>query len=900
MIQCLNTTNDKLFCCINDSDFLKLYEDMIHLDFRTWSTIIRNYCVEARHNEALSIFLQNVRCSSGYKPDHQVFAAILKSCTALLAIKLGKVLHGHVVKQGHLSCHSVSKALLNLYAKCGELDDCRKLFGQMGNSDPVNWNIVLSGFSGSRICDAEVMKLFFAMHSGGEAKPNPITIATTLPVCARLLNLYAGKSAHSYVIKSGWETDTLVGNSLVSLYAKCGLVCNDAYAVFTSINHKDVVSWNAIIAGFVENKIMVDALELFRWMLKGPIEPNYATIANILPVCAFLDKDVPYCFGREIHCYVQRRTELLADVSVCNALVSFYLRVGWMEEAESLFRNMISRDLVSWNAIIAGYASHGEWLKALDLFRELLSLEVTGPDSVTVVSILPACAHLQNLHVGKEIHGYILRHPYLCEDTTVGNALVSFYAKCNHVKAAFQTFLMNSERDLISWNSMLDATVGSEYDTQFLGLLSWMLSEGIKPDSITILTIIHFCTSVFRVDKVKETHCYSIKASLLQGDVEPTVGNALLDAYAKCGNIEYAFKIFQSLSEKRNLITCNSMISGYVICGLHDDAYKIFNGMSDADLTTWNLMVRAYAENDSPVQALNVLQELQAQGMKPDAVTIMSFLPVCAQMSSGHFLKQCHGYAVRACFVDVHLKGALLDAYAKCGAIKYAYKLFQSSSHKDLVMFTAMISGYAMHGMGEEALMVFSNMLELCVKPDHVIITAVLSACSHSGLVNEGLKIFNSIENIHGLKPTMEQYACVVDLLARGGKVEDAYSFVARMPIEGNATVWGTLLGACRTHHEVELGRLVADRLFEIEADNIGNYVVMSNLYAADARWDGVIEVRKLMRTRDLKKPAGCSWIEVERQETVFIAGDSSHPQRSLIYTTLSTLDQQIKERIHF
>uniref|UniRef100_A0A2N9IBP4 Pentatricopeptide repeat-containing protein n=1 Tax=Fagus sylvatica TaxID=28930 RepID=A0A2N9IBP4_FAGSY len=873
---------------------------MTHMDFRTWSTIIRSCCVDARHNEALSLFLQNLRCFSGFRPDHHVFAAILKSCAALSAIKLGKALHGHVVKQGHLSCHSVSKAMLNMYAKCGELDDCQKLFGQMGNSDPVTWNIVLSGFSGSRICDAEVMRLFYTMHVGGEAKPNPITIATTLPVCARLLNIDAGKSVHSYVIKTGWETNTLVGNTLVSFYAKCGLVCDDAYALFTSINHKDVVSWNAIIAGFAENKFIVEAFKLFRWMLEGPIEPNYATIANILPVCASLDKNVSYCFGRQIHCYVQRRTELLTDVSVRNALVSFYLRVGWMEEAESLFQSMISRDLVTWNAIIAGYASHGEWLKALDLFHELLSLEVTGPDSVTFVSILPACAHLQNLQVGKEIHGHILRHPYLCEDTTVGNALVSFYAKCNRVEAAFQTFCMISGRDLISWNSMLDAFVGSGYETRFLGLLNWMLSEGIRPDSITILSIIHFCATVLRVDKVKETHSYSIKASLLQGDVEPTVGNALLDAYAKCSNIEYAFKIFQSLSEKRNLVTCNSMISGYVNCGLHDDAYKIFNGMSDADLTTWNLMVRAYAENDCPDQALNVLQELQAQGMKPDAVTIMSFLPVCAQMASVHLLKQCHGYAVRAGFEDVCLKGALLDLYAKCGVIKSAYKIFWSSTHKDLVTFTAMVSGYATHGMGEEALLVFSYMLEFGVKPDHVIITAILSACSHSGLVNEGLKIFYSIEKVHGLKPTMEQYACVVDLLARGGSVDAAYSFVTRMPIEANANVWGTLLGACRTHHDVELGRLVADHLFEIEANNIGNYVVMSNLYAADARWDGVIEVRKLMRTRDLKKPAGCSWIEVERRKNVFIAGDSSHPQRSLIYTTLSTLDQQIKETLHF
>lgn len=278
----------------------------------------------------------------------------------------------------------------------------------------------------------------------------------------------------------------------------------------------------------------------------------------------------------------------------------------------------------------------------------------------------------------------------------------------------------------------------------------------------------------------------------------------------------------------------------------------------------------------------------------------MSFLPVCAQMASVHLVKQCHGYAIRAGFKDCRLNGTLLDVYAKCGTIMSAYKLFHFSTHKDLVMFTAMVSGYAMHGMGEEALMVFSHMLELGVKPDHVIITAVLSACSHSGLVNEGLKIFYSIEKVHGFKPTMEQYACVVDLLARGGRLNDAYSFATRMPVEANANVWGTLLGACRTHHEVELGCLVADRLFEIEANNIGNYVVMSNLYAADARWDGVVEVRKLMRTRDLKKPAGCSWIEVERRKNIFVAGDSTHPQRSHIYNTLCTLDQQIKEPLHF
>ncbi|KAM1262632.1 hypothetical protein ACFX13_028403 [Malus domestica] len=860
--------------------------------------VTRSYRVDARHYEELSLLLQSSQSSLAFKPNYQVLCAILKSCAALIAINFGKSLHGYVVKQGHLSCQSISKALLNMYAKCGVLGDCKMLFGQIGSSDPVIWNIILSGFSASRNYDAEVIRLFHEMCLGGKPKPTSVTIATILPVCARIADLDVGKSVHSYVIKSGLMTDVFVGNALISMYSKCGLVSADAYAVFNSIIDKDVISWNAMIAGLAENGFIHDAYKLFSWMLKGPVEPNYATIANVLPICSSLDKNTAYCAGREIHCYVLRRNELAADVTVFNALVSFHLQLGRMEQAESLFHRMKSRDLVSWNAIIAGYASNGEWSKALDLFHKLLSLQTIGPDSVTIVSILPACAQLQNLEVGKKIHGYILRHCSLFEATTVGNAMVSFYAKCDKLEAAFETFLMISRRDLISWNTILVAFAEIGYSNNFLNLLDGMLREGMRPDHITILSIIKFCVAILRVDKVKEIHSYSIRSGLLVGDCEPTIANTMLDAYAKCGNMMYAFNIFQSLLRKRNLVTCNSMISAYVSCGSLDEAYMIFNRMSETDLTTWNLMVRAYAENGFSAEALSLFLELQTQGMKPDAMTIMSLLPVSSQMYSVHLLRQCHGYVMRACLSDLCLKGALLDMYAKCGAIVCAYKLFQSSLDKDLVMFTAMVGGLAMHGMGEEALRVFSHMLDLGVKPDNVVITAVLSACSHAGLVNEGLKIFNSIEEVHGVKPTMEQYACVVDLLARGGQIEDAFSFVSRMPIEANASIWGTLLGACRTHRKVELGRVAADHLFKNEANNTGNYVVMSNLYAAEARWDGVMEIRKLMKTRDLTKPAGCSWIEVERRKNLFIAGDWSHPERSVIYSTLSALDQQIKEPV--
>ncbi|KAG1331220.1 putative pentatricopeptide repeat-containing protein [Cocos nucifera] len=187
-------------------------------------------------------------------------------------------------------------------------------------------------------------------------------------------------------------------------------------------------------------------------------------------------------------------------------------------------------------------------------------------------------------------------------------------------------------------------------------------------------------------------------------------------------------------------------------------------------------------------------------------------------------------------------------------------------------------------------------MLALDIKPDHVIITSLLSSCSHAGLVDEGWRLFKSISKIHGIEPTMEHYACMVDLLARRGRLREAYNFIKDMPCEANGNLWCTLLGACKTYGEVEVGRLVADHLFDVDTGNIGNYVVMSNIFAADGRWDGVEQVRRLMKAKDLKKPAGCSWIEVERMRHAFVAGDLSHPLRPIIYSTLRTLDQQIKD----
>lgn len=869
------------------------------LDFKKWSELINAQSINGKHDEVLKFFLSKLKHPFGFKPDHLVLQTALKSCATISSLNVGRALHSLVVKLGHISCLSVSKGLLNVYAKGKDFDDCKKLFYQMPKYDTVVWNIVLSGLSGSQVHDGEVMRLVYDMHTCKETELSPVSIAIVLPVCARLRVLNAGRSVHCYAVKSGWESETLVGNSLVSMYAKCGLVYDGAYESFCEINDKDVISWNALMAGFIENGFYNDAWVFFRRMLLGPVSPNYATLTSILPVCAMLDGDDAYSLGKELHAYALKHSDLQKDVFIVNALMSFYLRMGVVEGAEALFDGMASRDLVSWNVLIGGYASNNEYSKAVHLFQNLVSSQTLEPGSVTLISVLPACAHLQNLWMVKQIHGFISQYPTLYDDTAVSNSLISSYAKCNDLDSSFRTFMISSQRDLISWNSLLDAFAERGCELQLLNLLYQMSEERVGPDSITILTLIQFYGSISKLSKIKEAHGYLLRACLCQNDTQPTLGNALLDAYAKCGCVNYANKIYKiKLGEGK--LKWNTEIPGYINWNIQAGECKDLEGISQTHRTTFNLMIRAYVENNCLEQAVALLFDLQVQGVKPDAMTIMSILPICVKMASAYLLRQCHGYMVRACIEDIQLKGTMIDIYSKCGCLSLANKLFWSSTHKDLVMLTALIGGYAMHGMGKEAFVLFKHMLVLGLRPDHVVLTAILSACSHAGLVDEGLKFFDSIEKVYGMKPTMEQYGCVVDLLARRGKIKDAYTFVTEMPVKVNSNIWSLLLGACRTYHEVELSQIVADQLLRSEESDIGSYVAMSNLHAAEEKWDNVLEIRKVMKTRDLKKPAGCSWIEVDRRRRIFVSGDSSHPETDAMYNTLMALDKKVNEPLNF
>ncbi|PUZ47270.1 hypothetical protein GQ55_7G151500 [Panicum hallii var. hallii] len=826
------------------------------------------------------------------RPGALELAAAIRSTSALPdgGRALGRCLHGLAVKAGRVaSSAAVAKAVMDMYGRSGALADARLLFDEMAHPDAVCWNILIAASSRGGPFD-DAFGLFRSMLACGAAQsmPTAVTVAVIVPACAKWRRLQTGRSVHGYVIKTGLESDTLCGNALVSMYAKCGgsRAMDDAHRAFSSIRSKDVVSWNSIIAGYIENGLFHEALVLFGQMISQGFLPNYSTVANILPVCSFTEFGRYY--GKEVHSFVVRHG-LDMDISVCNALMTHYSRVFETKALESVFASMDVRDIVTWNTIIAGYVMNGYHSRALDLFQGLLSTGI-APDSVSFISLLTACAQLCDVKAGIGVHGYIFQRPVLLQETSLMNALVTFYSQCDRFDDAFRAFTGILNKDLISWNAILSACANSEqHIEEFFGLLCEMCHQW---DSVTVLNVIRM-SAFSGIKMVREAHGWSLRVGYTG---ETSVANAILDAYVKCGYSLDASILFRNLAG-RNIVTDNTMISCYMKNKCIEDAEVIFNHMAEKDLTSWNLMIQLYAENDMDDQAVSMFNHLQSEGLKPDIVSITGILEACIHLCSVQLVRQCHTYMLRATLEDIHLEGALLDAYSKCGNITNAYNIFQVSPKKDLVTFTAMIGCYAMHGMAEEAVELFSKMLNLDIRPDHVVLTTLLSACSHAGLVDAGIKIFKSIREIHRIEPTAEHYACMVDLLARNGRLQDAYMFALDMPPHAvNANAWGSLLGACKVHGEVELGQLAADHLFAMEAGNIGNYVIMSNIYAADEKWDGVEHVRKLMKSKDMKKPAGCSWIEVEKTRHLFIASDVKHQDRSCIYDMLGSLYQQIKD----
>lgn len=417
-------------------------------------------------------------------------------------------------------------------------------------------------------------------------------------------------------------------------------------------------------------------------------------------------------------------------------------------------------------------------------------------------------------------------------------------------------FEMMPERDLVSWNTIIAGNARNGLHEETLTMVREMGDANLKPDSFTLSSVLPLIAEYVDINKGKEIHGCAIRQGL---DADIFVASSLIDMYAKCTRVVDSSRVFNLLA-KRDGISWNSIIAGCVQNGLFDEGLRFFRQMLVAKI-------------------------------KPKSYSFSSIMPACAHLTTLHLGKQLHGYIIRNGFDDnIFIASSLIDMYAKCGNVRMARQVFGRMRLRDMVSWTAMIMGCALHGHALDAIDLFEQMETEGIKPNYVAFMAVLTACSHAGLVDEAWKYFNSMTLEFRISPGVEHYAAVSDLLGRAGRLEEAYDFISGMQMGQTASIWSTLLSACRVHKNVDMAEKVAKRILEIDPKNTGTYVLLANIYSAAKRWKDAAKWRASLRHTGVRKTPACSWIEVKNKVHAFMAGDKSHPYYEKIREAMEVL----------
>ncbi|GJU76029.1 pentatricopeptide repeat-containing protein [Tanacetum coccineum] len=332
----------------------------------------------------------------------------------------------------------------------------------------------------------------------------------------------------------------------------------------------------------------------------------------------------------------------------------------------------------------------------------------------------------------------------------------------------------------------------------------------------------------------------------------------------------------------------------YASFGCVKDARKVFDGMCVRDVAVWNAIVSGYCKVGEFEKARELFEVMEERN-------VVSWTALIAGYAQGNRLgalelgEWVHGYINEYNLrKSMSLNNALIDMYAKSGNIKKAMEVFENMKDRCVITWTTVIAGLALHGFGKEALEIFSIMEKSHVKPNDVTLIAVLSACSHSGLVKSGRWYFNNLLSKYRIKPRIEHYGCMIDLLGRAGCLSEAQELLKQMPFEPNAAIWGSLLAASRLYGNVELGENALERLVKLEPNNSGNFSLLSNIYAAEGHWSESGSIRKSMRDNGVKKISGVSCIELNSRVHEFVSGNGSHPLPERLFEVLSLLNRHM------
>ncbi|CAK8578218.1 unnamed protein product [Lathyrus sativus] len=701
--------------------------------------------------------------------------------------------------------------------------------------------------------------LAFAATETQCEQPSIRPLIDLLKSCEQNGSLRQANCIHGHVLKSSFsDRDNLVClNHIAHVYSKC-MDYDSARKVFDGMSKRNVFSWTVMIVASNEHGYYSYALKLFCMMLEHGLLLDGFAFSAVLQSCVGLDS---FKLGEMVHAQIVVRG-FATHAFVGTSLLNLYAKLGKCEHSVKVFNNMTEINDVSWNAMISGFTSNGLYLQAFNCFLNMIEVGVS-PNKTTLLCVSKAVGLLGDITKCSEVHRHASNWGLDC-NASVGTSLINMYSKCGFLSNARLFFDSKFMSCLVSapWNAMITGYSHAGCHLEALKMFTIMRENGVKPDIYTFCCVFNSIAALKCLKPLKETHAMALKCGFNVREI--SVSNALADAYVKCESFEAGEKVFYRMEKK--------------------------------DIVSWTTMVTAYCQYSEWGKALATFSQMRSEGSAPNRFTFSSVITACGALCLLEYGQQIHGLICKASLdTDSCIESALIDMYSKCGNLIEANNIFERISNPDTVTWTAIISTYAQHGHVEDALQLFRKMEQSAVKVNAVTLLCILFACSHGGMVEDGLRIFNQMEGTYGVVPEMEHYACVVDLLGRIGRLDEAVEFINRMPIEPDEMIWQTLLGACRIHGNAELGETAAQKILSTQPEHSSTYVLLSKTYMESGLLDNGVNLRDVMKERGIRKEPGHSWISVRGEVHKLYARDQWHPQKDKIYTMLEELTRNIK-----
>ncbi|CAH9073757.1 unnamed protein product [Cuscuta epithymum] len=636
---------------------------------------------------------------------------------------------------------------------------------------------------------------------------------------------------HCQLIKAGLIQDAGFASSLTDAYISLELSDN-ALKLIDEIPHRSAYAWNCILQRCCREKRYADALSIFSRLFSCQ-NTDSLTLCSGLKACSELNA---IGSGQTIHSFITKLGLLNSNLFIGTRLVELYSKCGIMDDALRVFKEYHKPDIVLRTSLISGYEQNGEPKGSLTVFAELIRCNSVGPDDVTLISAVSACTQLFDMNAGRSIHGFTIRRKR-CFDLSLPlvNSFLNLYAKTGGLMAAENLFSITEQKDVISWGTMLSCYAHNGAAKQAVDLFNLMIHRGcVEPNSVSFITTLQACEATGNILEGRKIHKLVVQKGFDSSDI--FLSTALIDMYMNCG--------------------CPS------------EAITVFERMSKKDAVAWSSVLHGCVHNKMAHESMTIFHDMLTLGggIKPDSSAMVSVLTACSEL--GNLQQACclHGHITKHGFKNDKFVGAsLIESHAKCGGLGDAIGIFEEiKEDKDVVIWSSMLAAYGMHGKAKESISLFSQMMtqsSTAVRPNEVTFLSILAVCSHTGLVKEGIEFFKRMVHDYTLMPESKHYSALVDLLGRNGELDESISSsiidgMKSQGLRGDAT-WGALLRASRMYQNGEMGRIAAKNLFQLDPNNMGYHLLLSNIYAVDGDWDGASELRASITKRGLHKMAG-------------------------------------------